>query len=110
MLSLAAHRCGHEVEISFDLDLIDEVKAFPGVHWTRDDLDPEAGPRFRAATAVICDGRAVCALVVCGAVTPDDAVANTLVDVALAAGQLIKPLEWRAIEDGYAPLRARTAA
>jgi hypothetical protein len=112
LLSLASHRCGHPIELSFDLDLIEEAKAAQDVCWARDDIDPEAGPRFRAAMAVICDGRAVCALVAAGAVTPDDGVTNALIDVALAAGQLIKPLEWRAIEDGLAPLsrRARYAA
>ena len=110
LLRLASHRCGHEVELTFDPHIVAAARAADGVLWDRDEGDPEAGPRFRAAAAIVCDGRCVSALIASGAVTPDDDVAEVVAQAAIAAGRLIRPMTWRMLHEHAGPEQARTAA
>ena len=110
LLRLASHRCGHEVEMSFDPELVAVVKSAACVAWERDGLEADAGPQFRAAAPVICDGRCVCALATTGVGAPDEWVAETLADAALAAGRLIRPLTWRMLQENAGPAVASEAA
>ena len=106
LLRLASHRCGHDVELTFDPIVVALASATSGAVWARDDADPEAGPQFRATAAVVCDGRCVCALTTSGSATPDDDVAEALSQAAFAAGRLVKPLTWRMLQEDARPQEA----
>lgn len=108
LLRLASHRCGHEVELTFDPQVLAAAQGSAEVAWVREDA--EAGPTFRAAAPIVCDGRCVAALAASGVGAPDNGLAEVVALAAAAAGRLIRPLTWRMLKVSADSERVCTAA